>query len=101
MPAWVGGWAVGYFARQRRNRVSGGPLYAFLNDKTLNLRDELEEHYKKLDITPKEFIEKYDEYEKRWLQLRVTSSVYYIYRIALKRDARDKLKLTLGEREAC
>ena len=90
MAAWVGGWVVGYVARQRRKRVSGGPLYALMNDKTLNLRDELEEHYKNLDISPKEFSEKYDEYEKRWLQLRVTSSVYYIYRITLKRNERPK-----------
>ena len=82
----IAGWTVGYFARQRRKRQQfSGAAYAFLNDKTLNLRDELEEHYKKLDISPKEFIEKYEEYEKKWLQL-YNEDYAYIYAIHLKKE---------------
>ena len=82
----IAGWTVGYFARQRRKRQQfSGAAYAFLNDKTLNLRDELEEHYKKLDISPKEFIEKYEEYEKKWLQL-YNEDYAYVYQIRLERN---------------
>ena len=69
MPAWVGGWAYGMFARSsRRNRTIHIDIDS-IDRSLLQDKIELETHYQKCDIPPKEFNEKYDAFIKRCKRL--------------------------------
>jgi len=76
-------WIPGFMVGRSSNNGQSLPSPSLFGEYS-KLKKELENHFFERDITPTEFIRKYDYYEKKWLEERNGVFAKY-YKLNLRR----------------